>query len=138
MMLSALKEHLRQRLATDAAIDAFCQTQFGRALTVVKRFDVHNPPGKDACPWAHLEFLGDRKSNVSREVPRTFMLSCGVWRDPDGNQDDGEDRAGDLRELIEAALMLPGLGKVETGEDVHEIGEDGFFENVSTIIVTNK
>ncbi len=138
MKLSELKACLRRRLSEDAAIEAYCREWFGRSLTVVRRFDNHQPPEAASCPWAHLEFLGAPRSNTSREVSRTFMLSCGVFRDPAAGPDDGEDRASDLRECIEAALMRPGLGKAVTGEDVHEIGEGGFFENVSTIVLTNK
>ena len=126
MKLSGLKSILRHRVASNPAIEAFCQEQFGRSATVLRRFDNHQPPGESDCPWVHLEFLGERKSNVSREVARTFMLSCGVWRDPEGGVDDAEDRASDLRELAEAALMSPGLGKVEPGDDVHGISNTVF------------
>ena len=138
MKTSELKAQLRARLAADAALEAFCRAHFDKSLTVFRTLDSNRPPEASDCPWAHLEFLGCFRSNTSNERRSLFQLCCGVWRDPDGDADDGEDLCADLRELIEAACMAPGLGKVETGEDVYENAEAGCFDNVSTIIITNK
>ncbi|MGE4536329.1 MAG: hypothetical protein AB7D37_04555 [Desulfovibrio sp.] len=138
MTTSQLMAELRSRLSRIATIDTFCRDNFGKGLTVLRHYDDNNPPGASVNPWAHLELLGDRKSNTSREVMRTVMLTCSVWRDPDSDVDDGADLVSDLRELAEKALMAPGLGKVETGDDVFGNAEGGCFDNVSTIIITNK
>ncbi|EFL53105.1 hypothetical protein DesfrDRAFT_0153 [Solidesulfovibrio fructosivorans JJ]] len=138
MTTSQLMAELRSRLSNSAAIGAFCQEYFGKSLTVLRRYDDNAPPKPSDHPWISLELLGDQKSNKTQIVVRTVFMVCSVWRDPDGTADDGEDRASDLRELAEKALMSPGLGKVEAGDDVFANAEDGCFDSATTIIITNK
>jgi len=138
MTTSQLMAELRSRLSRIATIDTFCRDNFGKGLTVLRRYDDNNPPKPSECPWVFLELLGDQKSNKTQVVVRTVFMVCSVWRDPDGDVDDGEDRASDLRELAEKALMAPGLGKVETGDDVFGNAEDGCFDSATTITITNK
>jgi len=134
MNQSETTAELFRRLETDEAIKTFCLREFGRRLSVLRRFDNHKPPGETDCPWAHLEHLFRSRSNVRRIVTRTYLLSCGVHSE---DVCAGESLAADLRELIETAIQQPGLGKVVWAEEVLASSEEAMFDNICSFTIEN-
>jgi len=133
MRTSELRERMRQALTRNDALAAWSLRHFNRTMTLLDVYDPHDPPSDDACPFVSFELLSHGRGNDTARQSWEFLVIVEV-RLPEGVS--GEDLAADLRELVEDCLLRPGIGKVKTGEDVHEVHEGTYWQNISTVSIT--
>lgn len=110
MTTRELIERCGQALAADAVLNAWCQTEFGKTLTILLDIDDAEPPGEDDYP--HVAFLGvDQTRGLGeREVTWTLSMVVGVWNKAIEVSGAVKTRKGflqaeQLRESVEDALI---------------------------------
>lgn len=76
--LSAILDRAAAKLATDAALLAWCQAQFGKAPLIFIGLDEQNPPGVDQCPCIVLRPTHAVDGDEAEEFAYTFRVDWAV------------------------------------------------------------
>jgi len=78
-------------LLTDAAINAWCETTFGKRPTILDGMDPRNRPGKGDCPLIVIDPEADDTGLFSEEFSYSLELRVGVYSEQGGRGQSGDD-----------------------------------------------
>jgi hypothetical protein len=69
---------VRDALAADAALDAWCQAKFGKSATIFIGIDEQNPPAESDYPLVSLTGVTHDRGDSSQEINWDVFLGIGV------------------------------------------------------------
>jgi len=84
MKLSKVLNDIATAIATDAAIETFCQTNFGKSVSVYIHIDKKNPPSVSKSPWVGLAIQGYRNPTQTNGKTMEFDLESYICCNEDG------------------------------------------------------
>jgi hypothetical protein len=79
MKLSTLLNDIAESIATDAAIEAFCQANFNKSISVYVHIDPKNPPSINLAPWVGLTIQGYRRVTDMNLLTMDFDIESAVF-----------------------------------------------------------
>lgn len=79
MKLSALLASVAVAISGDAAIEAYCQTNFGKSISIYVNIDPKNPPSISKAPWVGLTVQGYNRPTEYNTKLVTFTLESAVF-----------------------------------------------------------
>ena len=107
MKLSKVLSDVAIAIASDAAIETYCQTNFTKSVSVVVHIDQKNPPSISKCPWVGLTVQGYRIPSENNNKVMQFDVEGYVCCDDSGETTvgkvttlDGFDTIEDLSDLV--------------------------------------
>lgn len=133
---------MARALASDAALDAWCRSEFSRPATIWVDINDQDPPETEDYPViAILGVTGDDRGAPKREITRQIHIGCAVENgtlETDGAQKihRGFLQAERLRELAEAAIYRARLGGTATEGISASESRPPVFTSFSVITIT--
>lgn len=79
MKISTLLDAIATAVANDAAIEAFCQTNFNKSVNVYVHIDPKNPPRTSEAPWVGLTTQGYNRPTENNVVSLEFDLESAAY-----------------------------------------------------------
>lgn len=79
MKLSTILLDIATAIANDAAIESYCQMNYGKSISVFVHIDPKNPPSISNAPWVGLTIQGYRRPIDTNVVLAEFDLECAVF-----------------------------------------------------------
>lgn len=106
MKLSQLLSLIATEIAGNAAIESFCQTNYGKSVTIKVHADKKDPSKIGEAPWVGLTILGyDFPTGKNRKI-QTFSVESAAYL-----EDKGETTVGKV-------TTLDGFAKIEDFSDL--------------------
>ena len=110
MKLSTLLNDIAVAIASDAAIEAFCQAKFGKSISIYIHIDPKNPPSISLAPWVGLTIQGYRRTTDSNLLTMDFDLESAVFCDSNARTTTGNivtmDGFGVLEDLSDLVFSV--------------------------------
>lgn len=107
MKLSKVLSDVAIAIQNDAAIEAYCQSKFGKSISVYVHIDAKNPPSISHAPWVGLTIQGYRRPTENNALLVEFDLESAVYCSDQGETTvgkvttlDGFDTIEDLSDLV--------------------------------------
>lgn len=79
MKLSCLLESIAISVANNAALETFCQSNWGKSVAVYVHIDPKNPPSIAMAPWVGLTVQGYRRPSEQNFKVLSFDLESAVF-----------------------------------------------------------
>ena len=77
--LSTLLASIASAIAKNAALETYCQTNFGKSISVHVHIDPKNPPSIAKAPWVGLTIQGYSRPTENRALIVNFDLETAVY-----------------------------------------------------------
>lgn len=113
---------MRDAVANDAAIAAWCTTNYGQAHKVYVGVDTRNPPASSNYPLVHIFPLAKSAGYELESEPHVIGVNCGIYDDDSTTtgkitEMEGVGNLEAFRKLVETAL----LGAVASPQRIERI-----------------
>lgn len=100
--LSALLAGIASAIATNSALETFCQTNFNKSINVYVHVDPNNPPSISKAPWVGLTVQGYERPAEDKAAFMNFSLETAVYCEKSGETTSGKITTLDGFSTIEA------------------------------------
>jgi len=131
---------IRNAVAADATLTAWCMEQFGKAQTVLLGIDENRPPAEEDYPVVAIAGIEQVRGQARRELEWNVFLGVGVVNAEiaeSGNMRTctGMLQAETLRELAENALYRARLCDTESAGDASGESYHPLYVSYTTVTV---
>jgi hypothetical protein len=79
MKIAALLATIASAVSTNAALETYCQTNFGKSISIYVHVDPKNPPGIAKAPWVGLTVQGYSRPTENNANIVSFDLESAVY-----------------------------------------------------------
>ncbi len=88
--LSTLLASIASAIANSATLEAYCQTNFGKSVSVYVHVDPKNPPSISKAPWVGLTVQGYSRPTENKALTVSFDLETAVYCEKSGETTSGK------------------------------------------------
>lgn len=131
---------IRDALAADEALNAWCKAEFGKEPSILLGIDDKNRPPSQDYPLVAVVGVDQSRGQAGRENIWTIEIGVAVWNDEISETGNTLTRTGflqaeKLRELAEDAVYLARILPQETHGESHSYSEHPVYAGTSTLVV---
>lgn len=131
---------VRDALAADATLTAWCTEQFGKAQTVLLGIDENRPPAEEDYPVVAIAGIEQVRGQARRELEWNIFLGVGIINSEVAQSENmrtcsGMLQAETLREHAENALYRARLCDVESAGDASGESYHPLYVSYTTVAV---
>jgi hypothetical protein len=129
MTTQELLTAIRDALAADTALEAWCQEQFVKSATILLGLDERDPPGENDYPLVAIVGCTQERGDMARELSWKVFVGVGVVNEEivietNTKTATGLLQAEELRELAENAIYR---ARIASGASAGEASTESYY-----------